>query len=84
MKPSQNLAALTFLVCLLVYTLACVLSPVSWSPDGRWIAVTRFLDGEEDDEEKTELWIVSPSPLNTRNDPRDPAPCSSRVTIAFR
>ena len=51
--------------------LACVLAPVSWSPDGKWIAFMHFLskkkaDGQGEDVVGSELWIVSPSPIERR------------------
>lgn len=64
----EKTAALTFFVCFVIYTLACVMSPISWSPDGRWIALTRFLEEKKEghseaDVTGSELWIVSPSPI---------------------
>lgn len=62
-KRWQDLAVTIFLGGVLVYTVACVLSPISWSPDGRWIAVTRFVpkEGNPEDAEGTELWVLSPT-----------------------
>ncbi|KPL09599.1 hypothetical protein AMJ85_06395 [candidate division BRC1 bacterium SM23_51] len=67
-RQYEKTAALTFFACLVIYTLACVMSPVSWSPDGRWIALTRLVGEEKEEGSKeemtgSELWIVSPSPI---------------------
>lgn len=67
----EKAGGIVFLSGLLIYILACVLSPVSWSPDGRWIALTRYLTQErqgEGDSDVTgsEVWIVSPSPIVRR------------------
>jgi len=53
---------------LLTLALACVLSPISWSPDGRWIALTCWREEKKGDQEQnySELWLVSPRPIERR------------------
>jgi len=61
--------AVTLSLCFLILALACVLQPISWSPDGRWIALTRWIPDKNSDSGKPaagELWIVSPSPIERR------------------
>ncbi|MCX8038416.1 MAG: hypothetical protein N3D11_15430 [Candidatus Sumerlaeia bacterium] len=56
---------------LLLSVLGCILSPVAWSPDGRWITYTNLIIGEKKSDSDsgvvgTELWIVSPDTLERR------------------
>lgn len=66
----ETAAGIAFFAGLLLYVLACIMSPVAWSPDGRWIALTRFLPKEEGgssaDVGGSELWIISPNPIERR------------------
>jgi len=70
-QRNRKIVGAIVLLSLLGMALACVLSPVSWSPDGRWIALVRYLTqkktgGEGEDVIGNELWIVSQSPIERR------------------
>jgi dipeptidyl aminopeptidase/acylaminoacyl peptidase len=59
----------TLCLGLFALALACVLQPISWSPDGRWIALTRWTgdnDSASDTKKGSGLWIVSPKPIERR------------------
>lgn len=67
----ETAAAMAFLVGLSIYILACVISPLSWSPDGKWIALTRYATQDKEGEmggdiTGSEMWVVSPSPIARR------------------
>jgi len=71
-RKNVRMIVVTVCVGLLVSALACVLSPIAWSPDGKWIACIHFVTKEKPqgqgdaDMVGMELWIVSPSPIERR------------------
>ncbi len=70
MRPKQWFACAVS-ISLLLSVLGCILSPVAWSPDGRWIAYINLLIEEKKSDSGnavlgTELWVVSPDTLERR------------------
>jgi Tol biopolymer transport system component len=68
-RQSWKMIVATLVFGLFVLALACVLQPISWSPDGRWIAATRWTEDKQVEGNKKdvgELWIVSPKPIERR------------------
>ncbi|MBM3335867.1 PD40 domain-containing protein [Candidatus Sumerlaeota bacterium] len=67
-KKRSRMVGLAFCFALSAVALSCsVLSPIAWSPDGRWVALIRPVleKGPGQDEwtlKGTQLWIVSRSP----------------------
>ncbi|MEW6357704.1 MAG: tetratricopeptide repeat protein [Planctomycetota bacterium] len=56
-RTAARRLTLTVVISLFVYALACY-SPISWSPDGKYVAFVQFAAGEKDDDLAPEMWVV--------------------------
>ncbi|NOZ21016.1 MAG: tetratricopeptide repeat protein [Planctomycetes bacterium] len=56
-RTTARRLTLAVVLSLFVYALACY-SPISWSPDGKYVAFVQSVEGEKEGELVPELWLV--------------------------